>query len=67
MSRRNKDKGRLPPFVPIYRHTMKTRAWRTLSVGAKATFFLLVANYNTNAQNAVFLSARNGARELGVR
>lgn len=26
----------------------------------------LKANYNNNAQNAVFLSARDGARELGV-
>jgi hypothetical protein len=66
MSRRNQDKGRLAPFVPIFRHTMKSRAWRQLSVGARATFLHLKANYNSNAQNAVFLSARDGARELGV-
>jgi hypothetical protein len=65
MSRR-KDKGRLPPFVPIFRHTMKTPAWLALSVGARATFFVLKANYNTNAQNAVFLSARDGAEALGA-
>jgi hypothetical protein len=61
-----KDKGRLAPFVPIFRHTMKSSAWRALSVGARATFLALKANYNSNAQNAVFLSARDGARELGV-
>jgi hypothetical protein len=66
MSRRNRGKGRLAPFVPIFRHTMKTPAWRALSVGARTTFLTLKANYNSNAQNAVFLSARDGARELGV-
>jgi hypothetical protein len=66
MSRRDRDKGRLPPFVPIFRHTIKTSAWRALSVGARATFLVLKANYNSNAQNAVFLSARDGARELGA-
>jgi len=65
MSRRS-DKGRLPPFVPLFRHTIKTAAWRALSVGARATFFTLKANYNTRAQNAVFLSARTGAKELGA-
>jgi hypothetical protein len=66
MSRRDRDKGRLPAFVPIFRHTIKTSAWRALSVGARATFLVLKANYNSNAQNAVFLSARDGARELGA-
>jgi hypothetical protein len=66
MSRRNKDKGRLAPFVPLFRHTIKTAAWRALSAGARATFFALKTNYNTYAQNAVFLSARDGAKELGV-
>jgi hypothetical protein len=59
-------KNKLAPFVPIFRHTIKTAAWRALSVGARATFLALKANYNSNAQNAVFLSARDGARELGV-
>jgi hypothetical protein len=66
MSRRNQDKGRLAPFVPIFRHTMKSAAWRALSVGARATFLHLKANYNTNAQNAVFMSARDGAKEFSA-
>jgi Helix-turn-helix domain len=65
MSRR-KDKGKLPPFVPLFRLTMKTAAWRALSPGARATFVVLKSNYNSNAQNAVFLSGRTGAKELGV-
>ena len=61
-----KHSGKQPPFVAVYRLTMKSDAWRALSVGAKATFLELRKNYNTKAQNAVFLSARDGARELGV-
>jgi hypothetical protein len=64
MSKRYKKK--LAPFVALFRHTVKSAAWRELSVGARATFLALKTNYNTNAQNAVFLSARDGARELGV-
>jgi hypothetical protein len=64
MSQRYKKK--LAPFVALFRHTVKSAAWRALSVGARATFFALKTNYNTNAQNAVFLSARDGAKELGA-
>jgi hypothetical protein len=66
MSKRYKDKGRTPPWVSIIRQTMKSEAWRALSVGARATFLELKKNYNTNVQNAVFLSARDGAKNLGV-
>jgi hypothetical protein len=51
MGKRNSDKGRLAPFVPIFRHTMKTPAWQALSVGGRATFLELKANYNTKAQS----------------
>jgi hypothetical protein len=61
-----RPKGKLAPFVPIFRHTMKSPAWRALSVGARATFLQLKSNYNTNAQNAVFLSARDAAKEFDV-
>jgi hypothetical protein len=59
-------KKKLAPFVPLFRATIKTAAWRALSVGARATFFTLKANYNSNAQNAVFLSARDGAKEFNA-
>jgi hypothetical protein len=52
--------------VPIFRHTMKTAAWRATSVGARAVFLELKSNYNTNAQNTVFLSSRDGARQLNA-
>jgi hypothetical protein len=66
MSRNNKGGGKLAPFVAIFRHTIKAPAWRSLSVGARATFIALKSNYNTKAQNAVYLSARDGAKEFGV-
>jgi hypothetical protein len=59
-------KKKLAPFVALFRHTIKTKAWRALSVGARATFLALKTNYNTNAQNAVFLSTRDGAKEFGA-
>ena len=35
-------------------------------MGARATYVELAANFNTNSQNAVFLSARAAAKALGV-
>jgi hypothetical protein len=61
-----KHRGKLPPFIALFRHTFKSAAWKALSVGARATFVTLKSNYNTNAQNAVFLSARTAAKEFGV-
>jgi hypothetical protein len=65
MSQRHQDKGKLPPFVALFRHTVKSPAWKAASVG-RATFFELKGNYNTKAQNAVFLSGRNGAKNLNA-
>jgi hypothetical protein len=65
MSHKNRDKGRMPPFVPLYRLTMKQPAWRALSHGARSTYMLLMSNYNTRMQNYVYLSVRKGAEELG--
>jgi hypothetical protein len=66
MSNRHRDKGKLPPFIALFRQTIKSPAWKAASVGARATFFELKANYNTKAQNAVFLSGRNGAKTLNA-
>jgi hypothetical protein len=55
-----------PAAVWLYRHTIKSAAWQALSVGARATYIELAANYNTKMQNAVYLSARTGAGKLGV-
>jgi hypothetical protein len=65
MSRKN-NSPKQPPFVALYRHTIKSPAWKVLSVGARSTFFALASNYNTKMENAVYLSARTGSKELGV-
>ena len=65
MSRRNKDKGRLPDFVPLIKSTLKTPAWRAMSHGARSLYTSLKARYNTRLQNSVYMSARMGAEELG--
>jgi len=65
MSRKQQDKGRMPDFVPLYKATMRTAAWRALSHGARSLFVALKGRYHTNLQKAVFLSARVAAKELG--
>jgi len=65
MSHKNRDKGRMAPFVPLYKLTMKHPAWRALSHGARSTYMLLMSNYNTKQQNYVYLAVRKGAEELG--
>ena len=51
MSNRHRDKGKLPAFVALFRHTIKSPAWKAASVGARAAVFELKSNYNTRAQN----------------
>ena len=64
---RKEDKGRQPPWISVYRQTWKSAAWKVLSVGARALYVELAANYNTKAQNSVFMSARTGAEQLNAR
>jgi hypothetical protein len=66
MGKRKEDKGRQPPWISVYRHTWKSAAWKMLSVGAKALYVELAANYNTKSQNSVFMSARTGAKQLNA-
>jgi hypothetical protein len=39
-------KGRLPPFVPLLKDTMKTAAWKALSHGARSLYGTLKGRYN---------------------
>ena len=65
MSRRNRDKGRLPPFVPLTKDMIKQPAWKATSHGARSLYAALKSRYNTNTQNHVYLSGRAAAEELG--
>ena len=66
MSRRNKDKGRLAPFVPVTKDTMKTPAWKALSHGARSLYIALKGRYNSRLQNAIYISSRVAVEELGL-
>ena len=58
-------KGRLPPFVPLLKDTIKTEAWKALSHGARSLYAVLKGRYNINLQNAVWVSTRDAEEELG--
>jgi hypothetical protein len=61
-----KDKGRLPPFVPLLKDTMRTPAWRALSHGARSLYTCLKARYNGMNHNngRIYLSQRDARKEL---
>jgi hypothetical protein len=65
MSRRKKDNDRLPDFVPLFKSTMSSAAWRATSHGARSLYIALKWRYNTKLQNSVYLSTRKAAKELG--
>src|SRR5215468_3195947 len=58
-------KGRLPPFVPLLKDTIKTEAWKALSHGARSLYAVLKGRYNIKLQNAVYVSTRDAEEELG--
>jgi hypothetical protein len=60
-----RDKGKLPPFVPVLKDTMKTAAWKALSHGARSLYVTLKGRYNNKVQNAVYVSTRDAEEELG--
>ena len=66
MSRRNKATGRLAPFVPVTKDTIKTPAWKALSHGARSLYIALKGRYNSRLQNAVYISSRVAVEELGL-
>ena len=66
MSTNRRNKGRISgPFVPMLKDTMKTGAWKALSHGARSLYVALKGRYNSKAENAVYLSTRDGEEELG--
>jgi hypothetical protein len=65
MSRR--DKGKLPPFVPLLKSTLDAPAWKALSHGARSLYVALKRRYNINSHNngRLFVSQRDAAKEIG--
>lgn len=68
MSRRNQDKGRLPPFVPLLKDTINSDAWRTTSPSSRVLYIALKQRYNSNFRNngKIYLSARMAAKDTGL-
>jgi hypothetical protein len=69
MSRRkHKDKGRLPPFVPLHISTMEAPAWKALSMGARVLYAQIKRHHFVGAKNnngKIYLSERTAQEEIG--
>jgi hypothetical protein len=63
--RNNKDKGRLPPFVPLFKDTINCLAWKHMSFGARNLYVALKCHV-PKGRNVAYLSYRNAAKELGI-
>jgi len=57
--RERRDKGRLPPFVPLLIATLDTPAWRALSHGARSLYVGLKRRYSRTATTTVDSSCRS--------
>jgi hypothetical protein len=64
---RNKEKGRLAPFVPLIKETISCPAWKALSHGARSLYACLKTRYSSNLKNngRIYLSTRDATEELG--
>jgi hypothetical protein len=63
---KNKDKGRLPPFVPLLKDTLDSPAWKATSMGARILYIALKRRYNLQSQNngRLYLANRKAAAEI---
>jgi hypothetical protein len=61
---RKKLANKLPPFIPLFRETVQSEAWRQLSFGARLLFLALVAQHHNN-NGHVYRSLREVAKDLG--
>ena len=64
MSGKDRLRDKLPPFVPLFRETLATPAYRQLSFGARALFTALRSHCVKN-NGHVYLSLRDAGEELG--
>jgi hypothetical protein len=66
MSRKKRDgSDRLEPFVPLFRGTSESPAYRQLSFGARALFMALSGHCGKNNNGHTYLSQRDAEEELG--
>jgi DNA-binding transcriptional MocR family regulator len=64
---KQRDKGRLGPFVAVLKETLDAPAWRAMSHGARSLYIALKRRYNQNNHNngRLFISQRVASREIG--
>jgi len=64
---RKKDKGTLPPFVPLDKEMMRSPAWRAMSMGARCLYVHLKWRWSFKQRNngRIFLSHRDAQKEMG--
>jgi hypothetical protein len=69
VSHKNRDKGRLAPFVPLLKETLQSPAWKATSHGARSLYVALKARYNLNSHNNghIYLPQRIAADEIGSK
>jgi hypothetical protein len=65
--RKDKDKGRLAPFVPIDKEMLRSPAWRAMSYGARCLYVHLKWRWSFKQRNNghIFLSQRDAQEEMG--
>jgi hypothetical protein len=66
---KHKNKGRLPPFVPLHIATMETLAWKNLSMGARVLYAQIKRHHFVGVRNnngRIYLSHRDAMIEMGV-
>jgi hypothetical protein len=66
---KRKDKGRLPPFVPLDQEVMNSPAWRATSYGARWLYVHLKRRWSFKQRNngRIFLSQRDAQEEMGCK
>jgi hypothetical protein len=71
MRRRDElKKNKLPPFIPVHKETMRTPAWKALTMGARMLFVHLKGHHFAGVNNnngRIFLSERKAMEEMGMR
>lgn len=65
MSRRHRAPIPAGGFVRLNIPTLKSKAWRATSHGARSLYAALKMHYSNTSQNAVYLSTREAATQLG--
>jgi hypothetical protein len=64
VSRKKNREDRLPPFIPLFKETMRSAAWKQLSFGARILFIALRSKFCNN-NGHVYISLRDAAVEIG--